>query len=69
MGVGDFFMKHMVLLTLIFLTFGLCANQSDRLVMPSTEENNYPFWQPGLLSKDDYIFFGDLKDGQFFFAI
>ena len=43
MGVGDFFMKHMVLLTLIFLTFGLCANQSDRLVMPSTEENNYPF--------------------------
>jgi enamine deaminase RidA (YjgF/YER057c/UK114 family) len=30
-------------LTLIFITFGLFANQPDRLVMPSTEANNYPF--------------------------
>ena len=68
MGVGDFFMKHMVLLTLIFLTFGLCANQSDRLVMPSTEENNYPFsdavkvgnllFMSGMVGRDETI--GDL---------
>lgn len=68
MGVGDFFMKHMVLLTLIFLTFGLCANQSDRLVMPSTEENNYPFsdavkvgnllFMSGMVGSDETI--GDL---------
>ena len=30
-------------LTLIFITFGLFANQPDRLIMPSTEVNNYPF--------------------------
>ena len=30
-------------LGLIFITFGLFANQPDRLVMPSTEENDYPF--------------------------
>jgi 2-iminobutanoate/2-iminopropanoate deaminase len=68
MGVGDFFMKHMVILTLIFLTFGLCANQSDRLVMPSTEENNYPFsdavkvgnllFMSGMVGSDETI--GDL---------
>ena len=29
--------------TLIFITFGLFANQPDRLIMPSTEVNNYPF--------------------------
>lgn len=61
-------MKHMVLLTLIFLTFGLCANQSDRLVMPSTEENNYPFsdavkvgnllFMSGMVGSDETI--GDL---------
>ena len=68
MGVGDFFMKHMVILTLIFLTFGLCANQSDRLVMPSTEENNYSFsdavkvgnllFMSGMVGSDETI--GDL---------
>ena len=61
-------MKHMVILTLIFLTFGLCANQSDRLVMPSTEENNYPFsdavkvgnllFMSGMVGSDETI--GDL---------
>ncbi len=30
-------------LIVLFLTFGLSANQPDRLVLPSTEENNYPF--------------------------
>ena len=30
-------------LVVLFLTFGLSANQPDRLVLPSTEENNYPF--------------------------
>ena len=30
-------------LTLILITFGLFANQPDRLIMPSTEVNNYPF--------------------------
>ena len=68
MSVGDFFMKNMVLLTLIFLTFGLYANQSDRLVMPSTEENNYPFsdavkvgnllFMSGMVGSDETI--GDL---------
>ena len=29
--------------TLILITFGLFANQPDRLIMPSTEANNYPF--------------------------
>ena len=29
--------------TLILITFGLFANQPDRLIMPSTEVNNYPF--------------------------
>ena len=27
----------------LFITFGLSANQPDRLVLPSTIENNYPF--------------------------
>ena len=68
MGVGDFFMKQMVILTLILLTFCLCANQSDRLVMPSTEENNYPFsdavkvgnllFMSGMVGSDETI--GDL---------
>jgi len=30
-------------LTLILITFGLFANQPDRLITPSTEANNYPF--------------------------
>ena len=30
-------------LTLILITFGLFGNQPDRLIMPSTEVNNYPF--------------------------
>ena len=33
----------MRLLIVLFLTFGLSANQPDRLVLPSTEESNYPF--------------------------
>ena len=31
------------LIPLFFITFGLSANQIDRLTLPSTEENNYPF--------------------------
>ena len=27
----------------LFITFGLSANQPDRLVLPSTIENNFPF--------------------------
>ena len=30
-------------LSLILITFGLFANQPERLIMPSTEANNYPF--------------------------
>ena len=30
-------------LIVLFLAFGLSANQPDRLVLPSTEESNYPF--------------------------
>lgn len=35
-------MKHILPLIIVFI-LGLSANQPDRLVMPSTEENNYPF--------------------------
>lgn len=35
-------MKHILPLIIVF-TLGLSANQPDRLVMPSTEENDYPF--------------------------
>ena len=27
----------------LFITFGLSANQLDRLILPSTMDNNYPF--------------------------
>ena len=30
-------------LIVLFLAFGLSANQPDRLVLPSTDESNYPF--------------------------
>jgi len=35
-------MKHILPLIVVF-TLGLSAYQPDRLVMPSTEENDYPF--------------------------
>ena len=35
-------MKHILPLIIVFI-LGLSANQPDRLVMPSTEENDYPF--------------------------
>lgn len=35
-------MKHILPLIILFI-LGLSANQPDRLVMPSTEENDYPF--------------------------
>ena len=55
-------------LGLIFITFDLFANQPDRLVMPSTEENDYPFsdavkvgnllFMSGMVGSDETI--GDL---------
>lgn len=61
-------MRHIKILMLIFLTFGIYGNQSNRLVMPSTEENNYPFsdavkvgnllFMSGMVGSDETI--GDL---------
>lgn len=60
-------MKHILLLIIVF-TLGLSANQPDRLVMPSTEENDYPFsdavrvgnllFMSGMVGSDETI--GDL---------
>lgn len=60
-------MKHILPLIVVF-TLGLSANQPDRLVMPSTEENDYPFsdavrvgnllFMSGMVGNDETI--GDL---------
>jgi 2-iminobutanoate/2-iminopropanoate deaminase len=60
-------MKHILPLILVF-TLGLSAYQPDRLVMPSTEENDYPFsdavrvgnllFMSGMVGNDETI--GDL---------
>jgi len=60
-------MKHILPLIIVF-TLGLSANQPDRLVMPSTEENDYPFsdavrvgnllFMSGMVGSDETI--GDL---------
>ena len=54
----------------LFITFGLSANQPDRLVLPSTIENNFPFsdavkvgnllFISGLVANDETI--GDLEN-------
>ena len=61
-------MRNIKMLMLIFLTFGIYGNQYNRLVMPSTEENNYPFsdavkvgnllFMSGMIGSDETI--GDL---------
>ena len=60
-------MKHILPLIIVF-TLGLSANQPDRLVMPSTDENDYPFsdavrvgnllFMSGMVGSDETI--GDL---------
>lgn len=60
-------MKHILPLIIVF-TLGLSANQPDRLVMPSTEENDYPFsdavrvgnllFMSGMVGSDETV--GDL---------
>tara|TARA_B100001939_G_scaffold283639_1_gene253099 strand:- start:261 stop:692 length:432 start_codon:yes stop_codon:yes gene_type:complete len=60
-------MKHILPLILVF-TLGLSAYQPDRLVMPLTEENDYPFsdavrvgnllFMSGMVGNDETI--GDL---------
>ena len=60
-------MKHILPLIVVF-TLGLSANQPDRFVIPSTEENDYPFsdavrvgnllFMSGMVGNDETI--GDL---------